>query len=43
MANAFKTGTNGLPLFDTYNNGSYADGDAVFLAGTALIRDLAIQ
>jgi len=30
MANAFKTGADGLPLFDTYNNGSYADGDAVF-------------
>src|SRR5690606_23558157 len=30
MANAFKTGTDGLPLFDTYNNGSYADGDVMF-------------
>lgn len=30
MANAFKTGPDGLPLFDTYNNGSYADGDEVF-------------
>jgi len=35
MANAFKTGTNGLPLFDTYNNGSYADGDAVFFGGNS--------
>lgn len=25
MANAFKTGANGLPLFDTYNNDSYGD------------------
>jgi len=30
MGNAFKTGANGLPLFDTYNTGSYADGDDVF-------------
>lgn len=25
MANAFKTGTDGLPLFDTYNNDGYGD------------------
>ncbi len=30
MANAFKTGPDGLPMFDTYNIGSYADGDEVF-------------
>lgn len=30
MANAFKTGSDGLPLFDTYNTGSYADGDQAF-------------
>ncbi|MGV3762732.1 RagB/SusD family nutrient uptake outer membrane protein [Parapedobacter sp.] len=33
MANAFKTGPDGLPMFDTYNTGSYADGDAVFFGG----------
>lgn len=27
MGNAFKTGPDGLPLFDTYNNESYVDGD----------------
>jgi hypothetical protein len=30
MANAFKTGPDGLPMFDTYNIGSYADGADVF-------------
>ena len=30
MANAFKTGPDGLPMFDTYNNGSYADGAEAF-------------
>lgn len=35
MANAFKTGSNGLPLFDTYNNSSYADGaDTYFSTNT---------
>ena len=33
MANAFKTGPDGLPLFDTYNIGSYADGDEAFFGG----------
>ncbi len=32
MGNAFKTGADGLPLFDTYNNGSYADGAAAYFA-----------
>lgn len=32
MGNAFKTGADGLPLFDTYNNGSYADNPAAFFA-----------
>ena len=30
MGNAFKTGPDGLPLFDTYNNTSYADGAEAF-------------
>lgn len=30
MGNAFKTGADGLPMFDTYNTGSYADGDETF-------------
>ncbi|MDR2004294.1 MAG: RagB/SusD family nutrient uptake outer membrane protein [Prevotella sp.] len=30
MGNAFKTGADGLPMFDTYNVGSYADGDNEF-------------
>lgn len=30
MANAFKTGPDGLPLFDTYNETSYADGEAEY-------------
>ncbi|MFB2120833.1 RagB/SusD family nutrient uptake outer membrane protein [Parapedobacter sp. 2B3] len=30
MANAFKTGPDGLPLFDTYNGTSYADGEAAY-------------
>lgn len=30
MGNAFKTGPDGLPMFDTYNNTSYADGASAF-------------
>ncbi len=33
MANAFKTGPDGLPLFDTYNETSYADGEEEYFEG----------
>ncbi|HTG57487.1 MAG TPA: RagB/SusD family nutrient uptake outer membrane protein, partial [Niabella sp.] len=35
MGNAFKTGADGLPLFDTYNNSSYMDNPATYFTSNS--------